>query len=166
MNKYLLLFFMISAIGLSSCLKDDKNDPYQEAQEQFKRDTAIMNKFVADNNLNIIRHESGVFYQILEPGSGNHTFRDNSVITVKYEGRLLNGFIFDFADATPFKSTLGRTATNDELILGWRIGIPLIQKGGKIRLLIPSGYGYGPKAPNKIPANSILDFTIELIDVQ
>ena len=43
--------------------------------------------------------------------------------------------------------------------------IPLIQKGGKIRLLIPSGYAYGSQAQTQIPGNSILDFTIELIDV-
>jgi FKBP-type peptidyl-prolyl cis-trans isomerase FkpA len=52
------------------------------------------------------------------------------------------------------------------LIIGWQIGIPYIQKGGKIRLLIPSYYGYGNRAAGSIPANSILDFTITLSNVQ
>ncbi|MEN9448088.1 MAG: hypothetical protein RJA25_1378, partial [Bacteroidota bacterium] len=44
----------------------------------------------------------------------------------------------------------------------WQEGIPLIGKGGKIKLLIPSALGYGTTAHGAIPANSILIFDIQL----
>ena len=56
------------------------------------------------------------------------------------------------------------------LIEGWKMGLPLIQKGGKIRLYIPPSLGYGPndlKDRNNnvvIPGNSILIFDITLYD--
>jgi FKBP-type peptidyl-prolyl cis-trans isomerase FkpA len=76
------------------------------------------------------------------------------MIDVDYVGKLLNGVEFD---ANPsFQYPLGN------LIAGWQIGIRKIQPGGRIRLLIPSGYAYGRNPSGKIPANSVLDFTITL----
>jgi len=43
--------------------------------------------------------------------------------------------------------------------------VPYIKKGGKIKLLIPSALGYGSNAAGSIPANSVLIFDIELLDV-
>ncbi|XHR93659.1 FKBP-type peptidyl-prolyl cis-trans isomerase [Mucilaginibacter sp. UC70_90] len=53
------------------------------------------------------------------------------------------------------------------VIKGWQLGIPQIKPGGKVRLLIPSRYAYGPYAQDSIhlPANSVLDFQIQLYNV-
>ena len=51
------------------------------------------------------------------------------------------------------------------LIIGWQKGIPLIQKGGSIRLYIPPSMGYGSKSSSSIPANSTLIFDIDLVGV-
>ncbi|HEY0897924.1 MAG TPA: FKBP-type peptidyl-prolyl cis-trans isomerase, partial [Sphingobacteriaceae bacterium] len=110
-------------------------------------------------NLDFQRHETGLYYQIIAPGSGELVYNANTRITVKYTGRFLNGEIFD-------QGNLSSIALGDRLISGWQIGVPLIQKGGKIRILIPSVYGYGPSAAGPIPPNSVLDFDIELIDAQ
>nr|MBC7613032.1 FKBP-type peptidyl-prolyl cis-trans isomerase [Pseudopedobacter sp.] len=157
MKKYFLLLF-IAAVSLSSCIKGG-NDPYKDAQDQLVKDEVIIKKFIADNNIPAVRHESGVYYQIIEPGSGNYNYTTNSpTITAKYAGRFLSGNSFDSSNAA--------TIPLSNVISGWKIGIPLIQKGGKIRLIIPSGYAYGPNANGKIPGNSILDFDIELLDVK
>ena len=58
----------------------------------------------------------------------------------------------------------GTTFALGGLILGWQKGIPLIQKGGSINLYIPPSLGYGANATGSIPANSILVFTIQLVD--
>ncbi|HET8828665.1 MAG TPA: FKBP-type peptidyl-prolyl cis-trans isomerase, partial [Pelobium sp.] len=73
-------------------------------------------------------------------------------------GKLLGGASFDQGESKQF--LLGN------LIAGWRLGIPKIRTGGKIRLIIPSGYGYGDVAKQGIPANSILDFEIELKEIE
>ncbi|WP_395803332.1 FKBP-type peptidyl-prolyl cis-trans isomerase [Daejeonella sp.] len=155
MSKILILSFFL-ALSLGSCSKNDDYDPAKQAE----LDEALIVKFIADNKITAVRHQSGVYYQILSPGTGSVTYTANTVVTAKYTGRLLNGFIFDQTTTQIPSFPLGN------VIVGWQIGVPLIQKGGKIRLLIPSNYAYGRNAAGQIPANSVLDFDIELTDVK
>lgn len=160
-KSFWFLLFLIT-VGLSACLKD-KNAPLdsdKKIREQYTKDSLLMSDFIVDNNIDTSGSKYGILYQIKEPGTGQHVYTVNSRVKVKYEGRLLNGTVFDKTkeDAVPF--TLGN------LIPGWYYGIPLIQKGGKIRLIVPSYYAYGTSQNGSIPANSVLDFDIELIDVE
>jgi len=158
MKIYLSILFLISAISLSSCIKEGV-DPYVQVQEQLAKDEVVIKKFIADNNIPALRHETGVYYQILEPGSGNYVYTVNSKVSTNYKGRLLDGSVFD-------QSTSAISFPLGNVIAGWQIGVPLIQKGGKIRLFIPSGYGYGARGSGSIPSNAVLDFDIELVNAQ
>ena len=160
--RYLFLFFVALIIGFSSCKKNSSVDP----AEQAIIDDNLIKDFITKNNIPAIRHESGVYYQIISLGTGNFVYSDNTTITANYAGKLLSGTVFDKTNGTPIPLKLGKFGATSGLIKGWRLGIPLIQKGGKIRLFIPSGYGYGDMDAGKIPANSVLDFEIELVDVQ
>lgn len=153
-NKILLGLFLIVG-AFSSCKKDTYN-----AEEQLKIDDKLIVDFIAKNGIPAIKHSSGLYYQILAPGTGSTTFMSSTNVSVNYEGRLLNGAIFD-------KPTTTAIFPLGNLILGWQIGIPLIQKGGKIRLIVPSTLAYRNTSPGAgIPANSVLDFTIDLINAQ
>lgn len=154
--QYAVIFSFVMLFSLNSCLKGDNFDPAVQAEQ----DEAIIVKFLADKNISAQRHSSGIYYQILQPGSGTITYTANTQVTAKYTGRLLSGAIFDQTSTQPLAFRLG------SVIVGWQIGVPLIQKSGKIRLFIPSGYGYGREGQGPIPANSVLDFDIELVDVQ
>lgn len=158
MKKYLILVFAIILFGFSACLKS-ATESGVDPQVQLQKDDALIQAFLATNSITAIKDPSGVYYQVLTPGTGNHVFSGSSLVTVKYVGRQLNGSIFD-QSATAVTFTLG------QLIAGWQIGIPYIQKGGKIRLFIPSGYGYGTRGSGSIPANAVLDFDIELVNAQ
>ncbi|MFC3559884.1 FKBP-type peptidyl-prolyl cis-trans isomerase [Pedobacter jamesrossensis] len=157
--KYIIL--LICLVGcLAACNKNDAFEDYDPVP-QFKADTSAIRAFIKTNNIPAIKDPSGVFYQILEPGSGNISYTTSTRITANYEGRLLSGTVFDSSKGTPISFALGG------VIVGWQIGIPKIQKGGKIRLIIPSYFAYGTQSPSSlIPANSILDFDITLTDVQ
>jgi FKBP-type peptidyl-prolyl cis-trans isomerase len=72
---------------------------------------------------------------------------------------LLNGTQFD-ASANPVSFLLSG------VIKGWQIGIPLIKKGGRIKLVIPSSLAYGCKGQNSIGPNSPLYFEVTLTDVR
>jgi FKBP-type peptidyl-prolyl cis-trans isomerase FkpA len=158
MKKYLVLFFTISTLAFSGCIKD-QGDPFEELKIQLAKDEEIIKAFIETNNIDAVRHETGLYYQIITPGSGSFVYSSNTTVGVTYRGKLLDGTVFD-ESTTKVNFTLGN------LILGWQIGIPLIQRGGKIRLLVPSGYAYGTTGSSRIPANAILDFEIDLIDVQ
>ena len=145
---------------LAACKKNVPVDDY-DPTPQFKADTATISAFVKANNISATKDASGIFYQILEPGTGSVVYTASTKITSDYDGKLLNGTIFDSTKGTSISFLLGN------VIVGWQIGIQKIQKGGKIRLIIPSYYAYGTQSPSSlVPANSILDFTITLTDVQ
>ncbi|MFD2583368.1 FKBP-type peptidyl-prolyl cis-trans isomerase [Pedobacter vanadiisoli] len=161
MVKFKQVILLICLTGcLAACKKNVPVDDY-DPTPQFKADTAAISTFVKTNNIPATKDASGIFYQIIAPGSGNVSYLTSTVITADYEGRLLNGTIFDSTKGTPISFKLGN------VILGWQFGIQKIQKGGKIRLIIPSYFGYGTQSPSSsIPPNSVLDFTITLTDVQ
>ncbi len=51
-------------------------------------------------------------------------------------------------------------------LIGILINLRINQKkGGKGKIIIPSGLGYGSKSISEIPANSVLIFEIELVDI-
>lgn len=156
MSKTKVICALFLWIGIFSACRKDAYD----AEKQAAKDDALIADFIAKNSIVAIKHSSGIYYQILNPGSGNVSFNASTNVTVTYEGRLLNGNVFD-------SSATARTFPLGNLIQGWQIGIPLIQKGGKIRLLIPSTLAYKNQSPSgSIPENAVLDFTIDLLNAQ
>lgn len=154
MSKTKILVLLLLVVGaFASCKKED-----YEPEKQLAIDDALIKEFIAKNSIVAIKHSSGIYYQVLAPGTGNFNFTGSTQVTVNYEGRLLNGSVFD--------KNNGATFTLGGLIPGWQYGIPLIQKGGKIRLLIPSTLAYMNQSRVGIPANSVLDFTVELTNAQ
>jgi FKBP-type peptidyl-prolyl cis-trans isomerase FkpA len=128
-------------------------------------DNYLMGKFITANNLQTVTDPTRVRYIVSAEGTGKADVKETSKVKAKYTGRFLNGTVFD-------SSTDGVDFVLNEVIPGWTKVIPgKIGVGGKIRLLIPSDLGYGPSAQLdangavSIPANSILDFDIEIISV-
>lgn len=121
---------------------------------------SIITKYKKNINLTFVRDGSGVYYSIIDSGTGTADVTLQSNITVNYVGKFFNGQQFDAsAVGTPLKTTF------TGLIKGWQV-LTKIKKGGKIRLLIPSQKGYGENGTRSIPANCPLDFEIELVDVK
>ncbi|MES2776294.1 MAG: FKBP-type peptidyl-prolyl cis-trans isomerase [Bacteroidota bacterium] len=129
------------------------------AAEPSTEEAAIL-AYATLKNYTVLKHSSGIYYQIVNPGTGN-TPTATSNVRVQYTGKLLNDSQFD-ANTTP-----GGVSFNlSGVIQGWTIGIPLIKSGGVIRLLIPSKYGYGcTGSGGSIPANSPLYFEVSLLAV-
>jgi FKBP-type peptidyl-prolyl cis-trans isomerase len=92
-----------------------------------------------------------------------------STVTVHYTGWLYKngrrGKKFDSSldSGQPFSFKLGA----GEVIEGWDRGIEGMRVGGKRDLLIPPNLGYGESgAPPEIPSNAVLNFEVQLLDVQ
>jgi len=130
---------------------------------QPELDDVLINRFMTGNALSGFNKTSGgVYYKVIAPGTGTEPVKLTDSITAAYTGRLLKGSTFDSATtAAPLKTRL------ELLIKGWQEAVPFIKKGGKIRILIPSAFGYGNDTSKPtIPPNSVLDFDVELIDVK
>ena len=113
---------------------------------------------LTDNNITATQHPSGLRYVITQTGTGAKPNFSN-IITVKYTGRLLTtGEVFDQA-VNPVSFPL------NSLIQAWQIAFPLLSKGSKATLYVPSGLGYGERGSGtSIPRNANLVFDVELID--
>ena len=148
MKRLFALFIFQTAIILCGCKKVD----YEVL------DNDIIQQYIIDNNLSAQSTGSGLYYVIDVPGTGeNPTLSSN--VTVAYTGSLTDGSVFDQSSAN------GITFPLSGVIQGWQEGIPLFKEGGSGILLIPSALGYGSQSVGSIPANSVLIFDINLIDV-
>ena len=84
------------------------NTDFVDPNVQFGKDTTIIKQFLATNNIPAIKHSSGLYYQILEPGTGDVTYSTSTNIEAIYTGRLLNGTVFDTSvGKANFKTSLG-----------------------------------------------------------
>lgn len=157
------LFFLFSFfLVLASCNKSSTNNGCGYSESTLvvpAAEIATLQTYITANRPAAIQHPGGFFYEIITPGTGTVTPAVCSNITVTYAGYLTSGFKFD-------ESTTGVGFVLGQLIVGWQKGIPLIKKGGSINLYLPPSLGYGSKAVGSIPANSILIFSIQLLDLQ
>lgn len=158
MMRLLKLPLILALFALSgmSCLK--KNEGCSQKSPASEADAMI--NFATANGITPTTHSSGLIYQIINGGSGA-TPTVNSTIYITYVGKFLDGTIFD--QQTNSAATGWPLA---QLIEGWRVGIPLIKKGGTIKLIVPSSMAYGCQGYASIPANAILYFEVSLVDVQ
>lgn len=83
-------------------------------------------------------------------------------ITVHYEGRLIDGTVFDssYARGEPATFPLGR------LVKGWQTAIPNMGVGETIEIAIPADRAYGPVGRGPIPGNATLVFKVELVAIE
>lgn len=108
----------------------------------------------------VVETESGLQYVIENEGTGVAPGPKDTV-EVNYEGRLLDGTVFD----SSYERGETTTFPLNRVIKGWGEGLTYIKEGGKIRLFIPSDLGYGQRGTGPIPGNSVLIFDVELIKV-
>ena len=105
---------------------------------------------------------SGLQIQTVKEGAGI-TPGPNDMVLVEYEGRLLDGTVFDASarhgGPAPFPVS--------GIIPGWTEALQLMKKGGTYRIWLPPELGYGPQGTpgGPIPPNAILDFDVTLVDV-
>ncbi len=141
----------------------------QEKEASASEEVSIK-KYIKDNKLEdkVFKTASGLYYIITQKGTGDNAMNGQNV-SMNYTGYLLDGSVFDsnvdpaFNHVEPFVFPLGQ----GRVIKGWDEGIALLNKGAKAKLIIPSSLGYGSRAMGeKIPANSVLVFDVEMIEAK
>ncbi|MEO9968108.1 MAG: FKBP-type peptidyl-prolyl cis-trans isomerase [Reichenbachiella sp.] len=143
--------------------EEEQAERLEAAAETIRKDGEAIDQYLADNGITAQTTESGLRYVITQPGQGENAASGNRV-SVHYNGTLLDGTKFDssYDRGQPFGFVLGQ----GRVILGWDEGIALLNKGAKATLYIPSSLAYGERDTERIPANSILKFDVELVDFQ
>ncbi len=105
---------------------------------------------------------SGVQYKVIKEGNGAMP-KDTSLVTVNYEGRLIDGTVFDSSIQRGEPAAFPLNA----VIAGWTEGLQLMKEGGKTRFFIPYNLAYGEAgAAGAIPPYAALIFDVELLEVK
>lgn len=105
----------------------------------------------------------GVYGKEIEKSTNTQHCTANDSVTVKYEGRLANGTVFDASTNQP-----GGVATLSlkSVIKGWSIAIPKMNVGSTWEIYVPYNLAYGEQGTGPIPPYSALIFKITLVSVK
>jgi len=148
-------FILILIFAACKKQKNDSCAPVPPSSE-----AASIAAFCTANGINATADSNGIYYQVINPGTGAKP-NMNSTITATYSTALLNGQVIDtMYFVNPVSQPLNR------FIEGLQIAIPYIQKGGHIKIVLPSALAYGCIGVEDIvPANAPLYYDLFLMDV-
>ena len=105
--------------------------------------------------------DNGIQYKVLTEGTGAVP-SDTSLVKVNYEGRLIDGTVFD---ASARHGGEPAEFTPQQVIAGWTEALTMMPVGSKWRLFIPSDLAYGDRDQGQIKPYSTLIFDVELVEI-
>jgi len=147
----------------------DFNEELKKKQDAIAASVQIEGeKFLKENGTKegVISLPSGLQYKIISKGGKNEKPKAKDVVKVHYEGKFINGDIFD----STYKINEPALFQLSKVIPGWTEGIQLMNVGDKFEFYIPAKLAYGSKGngtgDGAIPPNSVLVFTVELISIE
>jgi FKBP-type peptidyl-prolyl cis-trans isomerase len=148
----------------SKTAQQEVNNKIQELQRKLAAKKLKENEdFMAKNGkkAGMKTTASGIQYEILNTGSGEVSPTASNKVKTHYHGTLINGKVFD--------SSVDRGQPIDfpvtGVIQGWQEILKMMKVGDKWRVYIPPHLAYGSRPQGKIPANSILIFEMELLEI-
>ncbi len=131
--------------------------------EDSKGALAKNNAFLAENGKKdgVITLASGLQYEVMNKGIGLEKPKPTDQVKTHYHGMLTNGTVFDSSVDRGEPITFPVTG----VIKGWVEALQLMVVGDKWRLTVPAELAYGDRDQGPIPANSVLVFEVELIEI-
>jgi FKBP-type peptidyl-prolyl cis-trans isomerase len=138
---------------------------YSNAEKaRLASDTATINKYVTDHNINAVKDSTGIRYVITNQGSGPPPTWYTKV-KFSYVGKALaTGNEFYRGTAQPNDIYDSRVV---DYIHGLKFALSKIGVGGSITVYVPSGYAFGPyeSTENNLPANSNVIYDVTLDEI-
>lgn len=139
----------------------DKNIVEQMLKDHhaIKRTQADAIKYILDG-FKQLPDGKGVLYKEIAKGSGP-TAKENSEVKLHYEGKLMDGTVFD----SSYEKGEPAVMMPFQTVPGFKNALVQMQKGSKWQIYIPYSEAYGERAQGLIEPKSNLEFTIEVISI-
>ena len=135
-----------------------------QMQSPATKNKATGDAFLAANKTKagVVTLPDGLQYKIITPGTGPKPTA-NDVVTVDYEGTLIDGSEFD----SSIKRGQPASFPVNGVIPGWVEALQLMPVGSTWELYIPSQLAYGDQGmPPVIAPNQTLIFKVKLISIK
>ena len=164
--------FMEGLMGTESAISNDFAIKIVEKQMKYYQESMMERKYGANRkageeflkanlkNKDVKQTASGLQYKVITKGEGPIPTNTQRV-KVHYEGRLIDGKVFD----SSYKRGQPATFGVNQVIKGWTEALTMMPAGSKWELYIPQELAYGAREQKEIPAFSCLIFTVELLEV-
>ncbi len=154
-RRALLLTLAAAGLTLAACGPSKKAKENQAAADAFMAENA--------KQAGVVTLPQGLQYKVVRDGppGGQHPTPADEV-KVHYEGKLLDGSVFD----SSYERGVPAVFPLDGLVPAWVIALQRMKAGDEWILYVPPALGYGAEDKGPIPANSVMIFKIELLDVR
>ena len=135
----------------------------KEMMKQYGPNKEKGEKFLAENakKEGVKTLPSGVQYKVIKEGSGSIP-ADTSKVKVNYEGRTIDGKVFD----SSYKRNQPLTLRCNQTIKGWTDAMVHMPVGSVWEGYIPQDLAYGEREQGDIKPFSVLIFKIELLGIE
>lgn len=167
--KGTLMRFDVKVIRIQSYEEAEMEIALKLSAEE-KKEIADLNKYIFDKHITVKPDSSGYYLIMKEIGKGE-TVDSGKIITIEYEGRFLDGKIFDGTKQAgrPYKFISGA----HHVIPGWELALKKMKVGSKMTLILPSKLAYGEEGISRpkdgtfiVPPYTPLVFDIEIISAE
>ena len=151
--------------GKETMLTSEQAMSLMERQEKYVAEgIRLENQKWLDENAHkegVVTTESGLQYKVLMQGTGKKATKE-SMVEVHYEGRLIDGTIFD----SSYKRNQTASFKPTQVIKGWTEALQLMPEGSTWELYIPYNLAYGEKGNSNSPPYSTLVFKVQVMAVK
>lgn len=137
----------------------------EEAQAHKEKGEAFLKENATKESVKTTA--SGLQYKMIKEGTGRQP-RKNDLVHIGYEGRLIDGTVFDSSKDGVSDDSVGEYSIVPvgQIIKGLGEGLQLLKEGGEATFYIPAKLAYGEeKLGNKIGPNSVLIFDVKLVKI-
>lgn len=169
MNCKYIVAIILGVISVQVYAETTSNTSLQQGTQMSQQSLVDKNKQAGDAFLKankakqgVVTLQDGLQYKVIKAGKGQKP-TDKDVVTVDYEGKLIDGKVFDASSkhGGPISFPLG------QVIPGWVEALQLMPVGSTWEIYIPSNLAYGDQgAPPAIGPGETLIFKVSLIEVK
>lgn len=135
----------------------------KEMEKQYGPNKEAGEKYLASyaKNKDVKKLDGGVLYRVIKEGTGEMP-KDTSSVKVHYEGKTIDGTVFD----SSYKRGEPITLRANQVIKGWTTALVNMPVGSVWEVVIPQDQAYGEREQRDIKPFSTLIFKIELIGIE
>ena len=134
-----------------------------ENQKRLAEEPANMAKFIKEHNVNVAPSETGVYYLEIKTGTGEKP-EEGDMVSIYYN---MYNTADKLVDSNYGMEPLSFEYGSGQMVPGIDEAMGKMRVGGKATIIVPSAMGFGDIAVDKdLPANSIVIFDLELVEVQ
>lgn len=156
MDRSAILFMFFLTLILSGCL--GSTGPNESCENHNRQENAEFWEQNAEKD-GVTQTDSGLQYRVIEEGDGASPTLD-STVSIEYEGRRINGSIFDTTE------NIGPQETDVEgLLKGLEEGLQLMKEGATYEFVLPSHLAYGETAGGDFCPGTTVIFEVTLVEI-